>query len=93
MSAIHRDRAGERALRRGSEFEKSPGLRMGTDTSGTTQIQGRDSAVGPTHLADPAKVEVALQDEVNILLDAKGGEVTAEPQAFSNGAVLETGEE
>lgn len=66
---------------------------MGTDTSGPTQIRGRDSAVGPTHLADPAKTEVALQDEVQFLLDAKGGEVTAEPHAVSDGAVLGTGEE
>ena len=85
MSAIHRDRAGEIALGRGSEFENSPGLRMG--------IQERDSAVGPTHLADPANTETALQDEVKFLLNAKGGDITAEPQAVSNGAVLGTGEE
>ena len=66
---------------------------MGTDLSGTTQIQERDSAVGPTHLADPAKVEVALQGELKFLLDAKGGEVTVDLQAVSNGAVLGTGEE
>ena len=43
-----------------------------------------------THLADPAEAEVALQDEVKLLLDAKGGDVTAEPQAVSNGTVLGT---
>lgn len=42
------------------------------------------------HLADPAKAEVALQDEVKFFLDAEGGYVTAEPQAVSNGAVLGT---
>lgn len=55
--------------------------------------KGGGSPVGPTHLADPVKAEVALQDEFNFLLDAKGGQVTAEPQAISNGAVLGTGEE
>lgn len=43
---------------------------------------------GPTHLADPAEAEVALQDEVKLLLDAEGGDVTSEPQAVSNGTVL-----
>jgi hypothetical protein len=40
---------------------------------------GKDSALRITHLADPAEAEVALQDEVKFLLDAKGGDVTAEP--------------
>lgn len=44
-----------------------------------------------THLADPAEAEVALQDEVKFLLDAEGGDVTAEPQAVSDGAVLGMG--
>lgn len=54
---------------------------------------GEGSAVVPTHLVDPVEAEVALQDEVKLLLDAKGGDVTAEPLAVSNGAVLGTGEE
>ena len=41
-----------------------------------------------THLADPAEAEVALQNEVKLVLDAQGGDVTAEVQAVSNGAVL-----
>ena len=45
------------------------------------------------YLAGPAEAEVALQDEVKVLLDAEGGDVTAEPQAVSDGAVLGTGEE
>lgn len=75
---------------KGSEFKKCPSLRMGSDTSGMIWIQGRDSAVRSTHLADPAEAEIALQDEVNFLLDTKGGDVTAEPQAVSNRAVLGT---
>lgn len=43
-----------------------------------------------THLTDPAKAEVALQDEVKLILDTQGGDVTAEVQAVSNGAVLGT---
>lgn len=53
---------------------------------------GRGSAVGPTHLADPVKAEVAPQAEVKFLLDAEGGDITAEPQAVGHGAVLGVGE-
>lgn len=43
-----------------------------------------------TYLTDPAEAEVALQNEVKFILDAQGGDVTAEVQAVSNGAVLGT---
>lgn len=46
-----------------------------------------------THLTDPAEAEVAPHNEVKFVLDAQGGDVTAEVQAVSNGAVLGTGRE
>lgn len=87
MSAIQRGRAGDYLWERLRGQVKS-WFEGGHRHIWSTWIQGRDSAVGPTHLADPTKTDVALQDEVKFLLDAKGREVTTEPQTVSNGAVL-----
>ena len=79
------------------------GIRSGeAQGSGTALTQGCPRPIGhtwsrggllllATHLTDPAEAEVALQNEVKLIQDAQGGDVTAEVQAVGDGAVLGAG--